>query len=91
MVATVPFSLYMCVKVVQEYERAVIFRLGRLVKGGAKVTEEEMVKMMIFVLSGSGNILHHPLHRYLQEGRPQDRQLRCASTRGEALFSARWK
>jgi len=34
--ATVPFSLYMCVKVVQEYERAVIFRLGRLVKGGAK-------------------------------------------------------
>ena len=24
------------VKVVQEYERAVIFRLGRLVKGGAK-------------------------------------------------------
>ena len=25
-------------KVVQEYERAVIFRLGRLVKGGAKVT-----------------------------------------------------
>jgi len=35
-VATVPFSLYMCVKVVQEYERAVIFRLGRLVKGGAK-------------------------------------------------------
>ena len=24
-------------KVVQEYERAVIFRLGRLVKGGAKV------------------------------------------------------
>ena len=36
--ATVPFSLYMCVKVVQEYERAVIFRLGRLVKGGAKVS-----------------------------------------------------
>ena len=25
-------------QVVQEYERAVIFRLGRLVKGGAKVT-----------------------------------------------------
>ena len=46
-VATVPFSLYMCVKVVQEYERAVIFRLGRLVKGGAKVTEEEMVKLVM--------------------------------------------
>lgn len=59
--ATVPFSLFLCVKVsipspipllyqidhesrkqslphqvVQEYERAVIFRLGRLLRGGAK-------------------------------------------------------
>ena len=33
--ATLPFSLCYCVKVVQEYERAVIFRLGRLKKGGA--------------------------------------------------------
>merc|ERR1712212_475546 len=35
-IATLPFSLCMCIKVVQEYERAVIFRLGRLLKGGAK-------------------------------------------------------
>ncbi|XP_074601106.1 band 7 protein AGAP004871-like isoform X1 [Brevipalpus obovatus] len=35
-VLTMPFSLFFCVKVVQEYERAVIFRLGRLTKGGAK-------------------------------------------------------
>ena len=35
---TLPFSLCYCVKVVQEYERAVIFRLGRLRSGGAKVT-----------------------------------------------------
>ena len=50
--ATLPFSLFTCVKVtssglsrsslttlcqvVQEYERAVIFRLGRLQPGGAK-------------------------------------------------------
>ncbi|XP_021340171.1 mechanosensory protein 2-like, partial [Mizuhopecten yessoensis] len=33
---TFPVSLCLCIKVVQEYERAVIFRLGRLVKGGAK-------------------------------------------------------
>jgi len=33
---TLPVSLCMCIKVVQEYERAVIFRLGRLRKGGAK-------------------------------------------------------
>ncbi|XP_015789152.1 mechanosensory protein 2 [Tetranychus urticae] len=35
-VITLPFSLLFTVKVVQEYERAVIFRLGRLVKGGAR-------------------------------------------------------
>ncbi|XP_076455018.1 band 7 protein AAEL010189-like [Babylonia areolata] len=31
-----PFSLMVCIKIVQEYERAVIYRLGRLVSGGAK-------------------------------------------------------
>jgi len=31
-----PFSLLLVIKVVQEYERAVIFRLGRLVTGGAR-------------------------------------------------------
>jgi len=33
---TLPFSLCAIFKVVQEYERAVIFRLGRLLPGGAK-------------------------------------------------------
>ena len=35
-ICTLPFSLFVCIKVVQEYERAVIFRLGRLLSGGAK-------------------------------------------------------
>ena len=35
-VITLPVSLVWVVKVVQEYERAVIFRLGRLIKGGAR-------------------------------------------------------
>ncbi|KAK0086261.1 hypothetical protein PV325_003460 [Microctonus aethiopoides] len=35
-ILTMPFSLFVCFKVVQEYERAVIFRLGRLLSGGAK-------------------------------------------------------
>ncbi|KAH9500786.1 Mechanosensory protein 2 [Bulinus truncatus] len=35
-ILTFPFSLCLCIKVVQEYERAVIFRLGRLLSGGAK-------------------------------------------------------
>merc|ERR1719245_425592 len=33
---TLPFSLFVCFKVVQECERAVIFRLGRLLKGGSR-------------------------------------------------------
>ena len=33
---TLPLSLCVSVKVVQEYERAVVFRLGRLRSGGAK-------------------------------------------------------
>ncbi|XP_070842183.1 stomatin isoform X2 [Chaetodon trifascialis] len=33
---TFPLTGWMCAKVVQEYERAVIFRLGRVVKGRAK-------------------------------------------------------
>ncbi|XP_031569722.1 mechanosensory protein 2-like [Actinia tenebrosa] len=35
-ICTLPFSLCFCLKIVQEYERAVIFRLGRLLPGGAK-------------------------------------------------------
>ncbi|CAI4226950.1 unnamed protein product [Auanema sp. JU1783] len=31
-----PISIMFCIKVVQEYERAVIFRLGRLIGGGAR-------------------------------------------------------
>ena len=33
---TFPLSLLVSVKVVKEYERAVIFRLGRLLSGGAR-------------------------------------------------------
>ncbi|XP_060534274.1 band 7 protein AAEL010189-like isoform X2 [Cylas formicarius] len=36
LIITMPFSLFWCFKVVQEYERAVIFRLGRLRTGGAR-------------------------------------------------------
>ncbi|XP_062715499.1 band 7 protein AGAP004871 isoform X3 [Aedes albopictus] len=36
MVLTLPISIFLCFKVVQEYERAVIFRLGRLRSGGAR-------------------------------------------------------
>ncbi|CAF4973930.1 unnamed protein product, partial [Rotaria sp. Silwood1] len=35
-VLTFPFSLCVAIKVIQEYERAVIMRLGRILPGGAK-------------------------------------------------------
>merc|ERR1719309_1015392 len=35
LVCTFPISMFFCIKVIQEYERAVIFRLGRVKKGGA--------------------------------------------------------
>lgn len=35
-IGTVPFSLIIALKVVQEYERAVMFRLGRILPGGAR-------------------------------------------------------
>merc|ERR1711953_1026194 len=34
-ILTFPFSLCVCLRMVQEYERAVIFRLGRVKRGGA--------------------------------------------------------
>ncbi|NP_001089692.1 stomatin like 3 L homeolog isoform X1 [Xenopus laevis] len=33
---TFPLSIWFCVKIVQEYERAVVFRLGRIISGKAK-------------------------------------------------------
>uniref|UniRef100_A0A3Q3WKC2 Band 7 domain-containing protein n=1 Tax=Mola mola TaxID=94237 RepID=A0A3Q3WKC2_MOLML len=36
MVMTLPISIWMCIKIVKEYERAIIFRLGRILRGGAK-------------------------------------------------------
>ncbi|XP_063792033.1 stomatin [Pseudophryne corroboree] len=33
---TFPISIWMCIKIVKEYERAIIFRLGRILRGGAK-------------------------------------------------------
>ncbi|XP_036288771.1 stomatin [Pipistrellus kuhlii] len=35
-IITFPLSIWMCMKIVKEYERAIIFRLGRILQGGAK-------------------------------------------------------
>ncbi|KAM8934745.1 stomatin [Pelodytes ibericus] len=33
---TFPISIWVCIKIVKEYERAIIFRLGRMLQGGAQ-------------------------------------------------------
>ncbi|CAF0920152.1 unnamed protein product [Adineta steineri] len=35
-ILTFPITIFICINVVQEYQRAVIFRLGRIIQGGAK-------------------------------------------------------
>ncbi|XP_039362728.1 stomatin [Mauremys reevesii] len=35
-VITFPISIWLCIKIIKEYERAIIFRLGRIGRGGAK-------------------------------------------------------
>ncbi|CAK6433681.1 unnamed protein product [Pipistrellus nathusii] len=35
-IITFPLSIWMCMKIIKEYERAIIFRLGRILQGGAK-------------------------------------------------------
>ncbi|KAG9338307.1 hypothetical protein JZ751_025978 [Albula glossodonta] len=35
-IITLPFSIWACIKTVKEYERAVIFRLGRILQGGVR-------------------------------------------------------
>ncbi|XP_072344673.1 stomatin [Scyliorhinus torazame] len=36
MIISFPLSIWLCMKIVKEYERAIIFRLGRILAGGAK-------------------------------------------------------
>ncbi|XP_054853774.1 stomatin [Eublepharis macularius] len=49
--ATFPVSIWLCIKIVKEYERAIIFRLGRILKGGAKGPG------LFFVLPCTDNII----------------------------------
>ncbi|XP_042335664.1 stomatin isoform X1 [Sceloporus undulatus] len=50
-VVTFPLSVWLCIKIVKEYERAIIFRLGRILKGGAKGPG------LFFVLPCTDNII----------------------------------
>lgn len=50
-IITFPISIWMCIKIVKEYERAIIFRLGRILRGGAKGPG------LFFVLPCTDNII----------------------------------
>ncbi|KAL4623309.1 erythrocyte band 7 integral membrane protein [Arapaima gigas] len=55
---TFPVSVWMCIKIVKEYERAIIFRLGRILRGGAKgpgkpeCTETAEITVVVFTRLG---------------------------------------
>lgn len=78
---------------VQEYERAVIFRLGRLVAGGAKgpgkwafTVPPVFSNFKSLSLSRSfstRNILHPALHWCLRPSRPANENVRCTTAGGE--------
>ena len=46
---TFPLSMCFCLKVIKEYERVVIFRLGRLMRGGARGPGEFVVPSISLV------------------------------------------
>ena len=79
--ATFPLSLLLTVKVVKEYERAVIFRLGRLVS-----TNEKVDSMVVKTADGRGarprDLLHPALCGLLHQGRHASRHIRCAAPGG---------
>ena len=72
-------------QVVQEYERAVIFRLGRLKQGGAKVQNRTNYDILTnnAVLKGSWNIFCDSLHWPFQVCRLENCLIWCSSPGGE--------
>ncbi|KAF3430610.1 hypothetical protein E2986_10098 [Frieseomelitta varia] len=65
-ILTMPFSLFICFKVVQEYERAVIFRLGRLLSGGAKGPGKNIIKFITLI--NESKFLCHQFQAITSEG-----------------------
>ena len=61
---TLPISIWGCVKVVQEYERAVIFRLGRLKSGGAKGPGLFFILPCIDTYRYSSTVFHVDIYRW---------------------------
>ena len=62
-VITFPISIFFCIRIVPEYERAIIFRLGRLKK--VRVCGGRVVGVLVLISGwrrGPGIVLHHPLH-----------------------------
>lgn len=54
MIITMPFSLFVCFKVVAEFERAVIFRMGRLRYAGLNLFSTAVIYVIPFIPHRSG-------------------------------------
>ena len=78
---TFPLSLLVTVKVVKEYERAVIFRLGRLLSGGARGPGIFFVLPCVDSYSKVRNIVITVTWCHLTPGGHADCDLWCAATR----------
>ena len=76
-------SILVFVQVVQEYERAVIFRLGRLRKGGAKVLASNYEdKYFILIISGPWHFLCNSLCWQLSLCWYENRVFWCSTSGG---------
>ena len=84
----------------QEYERAVIFRLGRLLSGGSrgpgefivwsrersmKAAAAQLLSSTIPSIVFGRHLLRPALHRVLSEGGPEDHHFGGAAARGERV------
>uniref|UniRef100_A0A8C6C4G7 Stomatin-like protein 3 n=1 Tax=Monodon monoceros TaxID=40151 RepID=A0A8C6C4G7_MONMO len=53
MVITFPISIWMCLKIIKEYERAVVFRLGRIQADKAKGPPGMTLQLLVIRIMGT--------------------------------------
>ena len=62
-ILTCPITIFFCIKVIQEYERAVIFRLGRVKKVSVFLVNQKTIYLLILGRScRTWTVLHNSLY-----------------------------
>lgn len=62
------FVFFLCTQIVKEYERAIIFRLGRILRGGAKGPGQKSFCTSAYVFFYSIHILSSFIEMYFKHG-----------------------